>query len=366
MNQRAGIGRYAREIIRHLLPLAAGESTALWHAAAGERAFGPDGLLVGIAGIGPHSFRQSRLGRRAVDRFYFRAGLPVGFLLGLGNASVMYSPDFTVPGIRQAKRAVTVHDLAWQIRPEFAPAGLRRFLDSVVPAQIRSADRVFTVSQTSKQDILERYDVDPEFIVVAPNAAGEAFFGATVQAQPGFDDLGLPSEYLLMAGAIEPRKNHLTVLRALELVPDCPPLIIAGSEGWANRRIREAIARAEQRGAARSLGYVPDNLLPSLYAGSSAVVSASWYEGFGLPVLEGLSAGCVVAASDIPAHREIAGNLAVYFDPASLESVADGIISALARERPTGTALDSQQQWARRFSWRSSARVVWDTLKELA
>jgi glycosyltransferase involved in cell wall biosynthesis len=296
---------------------------------------------------------------------YFRLGLPVGRLLNAGTARVAYSPDFTVPAAGKARRAITIHDLAWQIYPELAPPGLRRFLDRVVPAQLEAADRVFTVSESSKVDILERYQIEAERIVVAPNGVADRFLAVDPGNTLPVSSVSLPEEYLLMVGSIEPRKNYINILRAIDLVAGCPVLVIAGGRGWADEAIVEWIGHAERSGRVIALGHVPDEDLPMLYAGAAAVISPSWYEGFGLPVLEGLAAGSRVVASDVPAHREVAGSLAIYVQPADAESIADGIITALDLGKPSDAEKSSQRVWAGRYSWDDSADRVYQTLREL-
>jgi glycosyltransferase involved in cell wall biosynthesis len=284
--------------------------------------------------------------------------------MNLGKPRATYSPDFTVPS-PGSPTTITVHDLAWMIRPEFTPTGLRRFLDKVVPAQIAKADRVFAVSETTRNDILNRFAIDETRVVVARNAAGDQFFNAAPGNTSSLSNVSLPEDYLLVVGSIEPRKNHLNLLKAIERIPECPLLVIAGGPGWENAEIMEEIVRSSRKGKVLLLGYVPDDSLRHLYAGARAVVSPSWYEGFGLPVLEGLAAGSRVVASDVPAHREVAGEYAVYVEPADVESIAGGILAALNLGRPGEESRSHQRSWARKNSWNRSASQVYQALVEL-
>jgi glycosyltransferase involved in cell wall biosynthesis len=193
----------------------------------------------------------------------------------------------------------------------------------------------------------------------------ERFFSANRGNTRRVGDVSIPEEYLLIVGSIEPRKNHISVLRAIDQIPDCPTLVIAGGRGWADEEIMRAIHNAARSGKAVGLGHVPDEDLPQLYAGAAAVISASWYEGFGLPVLEGLAAGTRVVASDIPAHREVAGPHAIFVDPGSVDSIADGIIRAITMGQLTEVEKSAQQQWARTYNWERSAERVYRTLQEL-
>lgn len=337
-----------------------------WYASHGSSEPGSGEFLQHLSKSQTHRVNRSSLSRVAVDRVYFRMGLPAGALMNTGEARVAYSPDFTVPRPAGSRIAMTLHDLAWKIYPRLAPVGLRAFLDRVVPDQLARAAVVFTVSETTKADIQERFGIAENRIVIAPNAADDLFSHPAPGNTSAMADVLLPEDYLLMVGSIEPRKNHLSILKAIELVPNCPPLVIAGGGGWANEEIVKQIGISERKGAAMALGHVPDELLHCLYTGASAVVSASWYEGFSLPVLEGLAAGARVIASDIPAHREVAGPYAIYVAPGDVESIADGIIRALDLGRPLDDGKSRQQVWARRYSWNQSADRVRKALTELA
>jgi glycosyltransferase involved in cell wall biosynthesis len=293
-----------------------------------------------------------------------RLGLPLGPLLNTGRPEIAYSPDFTAPRAGGAAPAVTIHDLSWLRYPDLAPHGLRSYLDRVVPESVARASIVFTISETTRNDLAELLGIDPARIVIAPNAV-DARFSAAAESSVGRTlDRRLPADYLLAVGSIEPRKNYPGLLRALELATDCLPLVIAGRRGWNETEIVLAIKRAEEQGRAIWLGHVDDRDLPGLYASSRGVICVSWYEGFSLPVLEGLAAGVRVLASDIPAHREVAGEFALYTDPASPEAIADGIIRLMSA--PAGWADHRLQGWLRRYDWDDSASHVWNALTRMA
>jgi glycosyltransferase involved in cell wall biosynthesis len=271
----------------------------------------------------------------------------------------VYSPDFTAPKVANARKAITVHDLAWQLAPQHAPAGLRRFLDRVVPRQMDESEVIFTVSAATRNDLISYAGVAESRVVLAPNGVDEPFFERNPEGPPS--PLFPGRDYLLMVGTIEPRKNHLNVLRSLGIMRNAPLLVIAGNVGWGYRETLTEIKNAARVNRVLWLGYVADADLIKLYAGASAVVCASWYEGFDLPVIESLAAGRPLALSDIPVHREVAGPLADYFDPSSPESIAHAIESALSCHED----IERRQKRARQFSWDESAAIVWKTLSDL-
>lgn len=355
---------------RSLLAAAASQFTeaefVLWYAP--ERAGGApfaQALLERMPGD-PEVIR-ARFSRRHADQLLFRARAPISFQALAGPGDVAYSSDFTVPYGWRIPNVMTVHDLAYMVRPEFAPEPLRRYLNSIVPKQVARADRVVTVSEAAKRDLEERLRVDPQKIVVIPNGVDERFFDAAPLDKADRAALGLPGDYLLIVGTIEPRKNHLNLFAALDQLSrsSAIPLVVAGKVGWSADPILAASAPLQVRDRVILLGYVPEAALPGLIAGAAAMVYPSWHEGFGLPVLEALAAGVPVVASDIPAHREVAADLADWCDPADPASIAEAIEWSLAADRRTADARATRQARAKEFSWSASGKKLTTLMTEL-
>ncbi len=280
-----------------------------------------------------------------------------------GAPADSYSPDFTaVPGQREH---ITVHDLAWHHPEAQTPPALARFLRPVVERSIRRASTVFTVSNAVRAEILERFPVRPENVLVASNAAAPAFFQARPLTPEALAQVGIPSQYLLFVGTIEPRKNLPVLIEALTKLPAELPLVVAGKNGWNAVQQLEPIDRFNLQERVVRAGYIPDDQLPGLVAGAAAVVYPSLYEGFGLPIVEGLATGAPVVASDLSVFREIGGDLVEYFDVVNASSLAAAIDRALADDPGDPVARARRQARARTFDWRASAQVVAQRLREM-
>jgi glycosyltransferase involved in cell wall biosynthesis len=225
---------------------------------------------------------------------------------------------------------VTVHDVSFARKPELMAWKDRAVFRRVVPHAVKRAARVLTVSERTKRDLIELYDVPPERIVVTPNGVDPAF-----SPGPGAHD------YVLSVGAIQARKNQLAALDAAVAVG--LPLVVVGPEKDA------ALAAELRRRGARLEGYVDTARLVELYRGAACLVQSSRYEGFGLPVVEAMASGTPVVAVADPALREVAGEAAVFADGADL---ASAIRTALA-ERDCLVAAGLER--ARAFSWRMTA-----------
>jgi glycosyltransferase involved in cell wall biosynthesis len=311
--QRTGDETYVRNLLRELAPIA---DDAVLRLAAVTRhpELVPDGIEPVELQAGSQELRMARSLPRAL-----RA-------LGADLVHTQYALPFRSP----CPGVVTVHDVSFASDPELMNRRDRLVFRRMVPRALRAAVRVLTVSERTKRDLVELYDVPPAKIVVTPNGIDPVF-------GPGDG----PRDFILAVGAIQARKNQLAALEAANAVG--LPLVVAGPEK------DRALADELRRRGARLEGYVEPERLAELYRSAACVVQPSRFEGFGLPVLEAMASGTPVVAVREPALEEVAGEAAVVVDESEL---ADGIRRALAeRDRLVWEGLER----ARHFSWRASA-----------
>ena len=233
---------------------------------------------------------------------------------------------------------VTVHDLSFERDPKLLGLKDRVIFKAVVPRAARTAVRLIAVSERTKADLVEIYDVSPDRITVAHHGIDPAF-------TPG----GTPDSYALFVGTIQARKDPLAAADAAAAAG--LRLVVAGPTR--DRDLAEELAR---RGADLR-GYLDKPALAELYRGAACLVLPSRYEGFGLPVLEAMACGTPVVVAPEPALREVAGDAAIYAEPPQL---ADALRQAV-RERDRLAAAGLERVKA--FSWRETARRTLDVYR---
>lgn len=351
-NQLAGIGRYARHVVPALMAVRPGWDYCLTYAPDDSVAETPYQETMSLLPAGA-DIRRLPLSRRRADQLWFRARLPLPINLFVGQGDAIYSPDFTAPPAKGRPEFITIHDLAFLVRPDLMQPRLQAYLATIVPRCAQSALRVLTVSEASRRDVVEALQLDPAKVVVVPNGVDERFFTADRLSLRRQQQIGVTSPFILCVGTIEPRKNHQTLFAAMRIVQREVPhqLVVAGRPGWDGDAIIAAGRRFMAANRLQVLHDVSNLELPALYATAAATVYPSWYEGFGLPVLESLAAGIPTVVSDVPALREIGGQVVIPAAASEPEVLAAAILQSLGPIQDTNRERERRQERAREYSW---------------
>jgi O-antigen biosynthesis alpha-1,2-mannosyltransferase len=286
-----------------------------------------------------------------VPRYARKAGLD---LVLNGKFSIPLSSDTAtmsfIPGAEQL------------VVPWIFPATDRMYNRFMLPVFCRSATGIVTCTETGKQDIVRLTGADPAHVHVVPLGVDPWLRPAGAAAKASLRArYRLDGPYVLFLGGISPLKNLGNLLRALALLPSelSVDLVIAGFTRWLFQQDLDLIRELNLEARVRQVGFVPDEDLAALYSAAECLVLPSWYEGFGIPIVEAMACGCPVITSDRGGGPEVAGGAAFLVDPASPAAIAQAIQRVLTdgsvRERQTAAGLDRAAQ----FDWdRTNRRLA--------
>ena len=285
---------------------------------------------------------------------------------------LFHAPHYVLPALTPTRSVVTIHDAIHLMFPEYRSHRLgHAYAHAALWTAAHKSDRIFTVSEQSKRDILKFFKVPPDKIVVTPNAIDERFTVTpseehVVQTRERYQ---LSHTYLLYVGNIKPHKNLERLIEAFHLVreqgrPELE-LIIIGDEISKLQSLRRAVHKYQLHRYVRFLGFVPDKTLVVLYRLAAVFVFPSLYEGFGLPPLEAMASGTPVVTSNVSSLPEVVGDAAILVDPYSAEAIAAGILQVL---RSTHLRDDLRERGFARvkaYSWHRSAQRVREVYGEV-
>lgn len=290
---------------------------------------------------------------------------PIDVLLGK-KADIFFFTQFRLyPTLFAKKRAVFIYDLGFVHFPQYIQHKNRQYLERRVPQAVHKADYVITISEAVKQDIINTYDADPEKIIVAHCAVDTDFYKPTKLSQMTRNKYGLPSEYLLYEGTIEPRKNLEKLVQAYDRLPSNIkqqyPLVLVGGKGWNDEGIHSAIKQARANGCEIiQTGFVDDADVPAIYSAAKALLYPSNFEGFGMQLLEAMACGIPVLTGKNSSLPEVGGEAAYYVDEQNVDAITKGIVKIVEDESLRRDLIAKGKIQIQKFSWQKSAQAIVD------
>lgn len=285
---------------------------------------------------------------------------------------LVHFPNFTImPGIK-GKVVITVHDLSFIRYPQFTDPVNLKFLKKNFPKSLQRADHIITVSEFSKQEILDIYNVDSSDVTVVSLGVDDRFKKtyASEDIQVVKEKYKTGDQYILSLGTLEPRKNIPTLIAAFDSIcQQCPErklkLVLTGKKGWLYEEIFDLVSDRETKKNIIFTGYILDDELPLIYQGSSLFVCPSFYEGFGLPVAEAMASGVPVIASTAESLVEVGRDAIVTFDPNNIGELTTTICELLDDETKRNILIEKGKQRATDFCWKKTAQKTLDVYKSL-
>ncbi|HQF70971.1 MAG TPA: glycosyltransferase family 1 protein [Promineifilum sp.] len=277
---------------------------------------------------------------------------------------VLHSPDFIPPAGGASRRVITVHDLTFLHYPEFLTAESRRYYAEQIGWAVAAADAISADSEATRRDLITLVGASPNKVTTIHLAANPLFAVKRVPAEVNavLTEFGLERGFLLAVGTLEPRKNLPTLLRAYERLRReaglRAPLVLVGRKGWLYEDVFRTIDALGLAACARHLEAVTDTQLACLYRAAGALAFPSHYEGFGLPALEALHAGCPVVASNRGSLPEVVGAAGLLLEPDDVDAWAEALWRVLTDDTLAGVLRHAGPEQARQFTWARTAAAT--------
>jgi glycosyltransferase involved in cell wall biosynthesis len=354
-----GIGTYIRNLLRHL--------SRLDHTTEYVLLCRPiDSDAAALLGD------NFRIVTEKAPAYSLREQVRIPLALRRERANLFHAPHYVLPPLTPCRSVVTIHDCIHLRFPQYLPSRIGyAYARGSLWAATHQADRVLTVSEASKRDILHYFRIPDQKIVVIPNAIDERYNEA-----PAAEDIERVKEryqlndpFVLYAGNIKPHKNLERLIEAFHMFRrhefEHVKLLIIGDEISKYATLRRTVHRLKLHKHVRFFGFVPDQTLAALYRLAAVFVFPSLYEGFGLPPLEAMASGAPVITSNVSSLPEVVGDAALLIDPYDPEAIADAMRRVLSDDVLRVQLRERGLVRARHFSWDRSIRRVHEIYEEV-
>jgi len=353
--QRAGVGRYTRQLVKHLGESGkTGDSLTLFYFD-----FKRQGLPFEAGTADTHAVHFCP-GRLAQSAWKTLGWPPFNFFAP--KADLYHFPNFILPPLTRGNSVVTIHDMSFLRFPQFAEKRNLDYLSSKIRDTAERADALITDSTFSAGEIQELLNVPREKIFPIHLGISSDFKApAPGITRTNLASLGIDRPYILTVGTLEPRKNVEFLVEVFERLTGFDgKLVIAGMRGWKYEPSLERIKNSPRNRDILYIEYVDDSMLPSLYAGAQLFACTSFYEGFGFPPLEAMACGTPAISSSGGSLAEVLGAGAVIikdFNADLWKAEAEKILTDTAlRER----LITEGRKTAARYTWAETARKTWE------
>jgi len=274
--------------------------------------------------------------------------------------------SYVAPPWLPCRSIVSVHDLSYLVYPGSVSLRTRLILTLLVPMSVRRAARVIAISEHTKRDLVARYRLSPDRVVVIYLAAAPAFHPLPDQMSLSLPH-GVVEPFILAVGNLEPRKNLVRLVDAFaELARDpgfTAQLVIVGQQKGRAGDVRRSVRLKGLQSRVFFTGFISEPQLNLLYNRAALFVYPSLYEGFGLPPIEAMRCGCPVVASNTSALPEVLGEAAILVDPTSVKEIAEAMRAVVTRPELAGALRDKSLRHAARFSWAAVASQTRDVYR---
>jgi len=286
------------------------------------------------------------------------------------NPDLFISPDGYLSLKSKVKSLVVMHDLNFEHYPKDIPLMARKHYRYFFPKYAKKADRIATVSEYSKQDIIDQYDVSTNKIDVVYNGADEGFKPACLELKKKIQKkYAEDCPYFLFVGALHPRKNLINLFKAFDLFKKSKStnikLLVVGEKMWWTPEIKKAYETMENKSDVLFSGRLNFDELQKVVASALALTYVSYFEGFGIPIVESFYSGTPVITSNVTSMPEVAGDAALLIDPFSVQSITEALVKISSDENLRKSLIEKGFERKKEFTWQKTADRLWTSIEKV-
>ena len=285
------------------------------------------------------------------------------------RADVFVSPDGYLSLRSKCKSLAVIHDLNFEHHPEDLPRSARYYLKHFFPKFAKRADRIVTVSEYSKDDIHNTYGISKDKIDVSYNGANTIFKPVDDTIKTSIKNkYTQQKDYFVFVGALHPRKNIVRLLKAFDQYKQkgtSEKLLIVGEAYWWNSEMKTQFSNMSYKNDVVFTGHLDQQEMAMVVASALSLVFVSYFEGFGIPIVEAMRCGVPVITSNISSPPEIAGDAALIVDPYDIDEICSAMIQIRNDKTLHNELSNKSLERSKLFSWDNTAEVLWESLIKL-
>lgn len=294
---------------------------------------------------------------------------PIDLKYKVNSNTIYHATNFITVPTRYAKQVITIHDLAFLKFPNVVEEHIYRYLVDWVSYSVEISDEIIADSLSTKNDLIDLFEVPENKVTVVYLAAEDHFQKQTnIEINRIRKKYDIPERYMLFVGTLEPKKNLITLVEAIyhlkKVYSIVEKLVIVGAKGWKYDPLFETVKNYKLENDVIFLGYIEDKDLPSVYSGACVFTFPSIYEGFGIPLLEAMQCEVPIIASSTSSIPEVVGDAGLLVKPLDVEEWVHGIYQILTDVTLRQDLVNRGKRQAEKFSWKKVASETAEVYKK--
>lgn len=296
--------------------------------------------------------------------------IPYSSFFGKDTDITVFFNYYIPPGVK-GKKITFIHDMAYKVYPETVRKKTKIILDLNVERSCKTADRIITISEFSKSEIIKHLNVPEEKITVMPCGVDRErfYYDGSDYSRKVAENYGIKRDYFLYLGTLEPRKNITRIVSAYAKLKEengvVPLLVLAGRKGWMYDEIFDIVKQLNLDNDVIFTDYVKNEDVPWLMREAKVFLFPSLYEGFGLPPLEAMACGTPVITSKVSSLPEVVGDAGILVDPYSVDEIKDAMYKYMSDNEFYKESVLKGLKRGELFTWKKSSDIIKKVFEEL-